>query len=214
MGSIAHIETIYSAGWCGWLMLALGFCAVMGEVFQPGVISSASESLFAHANRTYKQAPDNFPGQMLLTLFRIGIPALALCLFLDVHSLAAYGVAAAMMVAMMVVKRLCDRVLDYTFHLRVAAGGVRTHYANIGTLSSMMLYVCLLVLLQTGSVTANRWIIGICALLFVMMVTYRLARIYVTDAKAILYLGIYILTLEVLPLGALVVITSQMTTNL
>ena len=195
-------------------MLALGFCAVMGEVFQPGVISSASESLFAHANRTYKQAPDNFPGQMLLTLFRIGIPALALCLFLDVHSLAAYGVAAAMMVAMMVVKRLCDRVLDYTFHLRVAAGGVRTHYANIGTLSSMMLYVCLLVLLQTGSVTANRWIIGICALLFVMMVTYRLARIYVTDAKAILYLGIYILTLEVLPLGALVVITSQMTTNL
>ena len=195
-------------------MLALGFCAVMGEVFQPGVISSASESLFAHANRTYKQAPDNFPGQMLLTLFRIGIPALALCLFLDVHSLAAYGVAAAMMVAMMVVKRLCDRVLDYTFHLRVAAGGVRTHYANIGTLSSMMLYVCLLVLLQTDSVTANRWIIGICALLFVMMVTYRLARIYVTDAKAILYLGIYILTLEVLPLGALVVITSQMTTNL
>jgi len=195
-------------------MLVLGFCAVMGEVFQPGVISSASESLFAHANRTYKQAPDNFPGQMLLTLFRIGIPALALCLFLDVHSLAAYGVAAAMMVAMMVVKRLCDRVLDYTFHLRVAAGGVRTHYANIGTLSSMMLYVCLLVLLQTGSVTANRWIIGICALLFVMMVTYRLARIYVTDAKAILYLGIYILTLEVLPLGALVVITSQMTTNL
>ena len=195
-------------------MLVLGFCAVMGEVFQPGVISSASESLFAHANRTYKQAPDNFPGQMLLTLFRIGIPALALCLFLDVHSLAAYGVAAAMMVAMMVVKRLCDRVLDYTFHLRVAAGGVRTHYANIGTLSSMMLYVCLLVLLQTGSVTANRWTIGICALLFVGMVAYRLARIYVTDAKAILYVGIYILTLEVLPLGALVVLTSQMTTNL
>jgi len=205
---------MYSAGWCGWLLLALGICAVVGEVFQPGVISSASESLFAHSNRTYKQAPDNFPGQMLLTLFRIGVPAMALCLFIDAHSLAAYGVAVAMTVAVLVVKRLCNQLLDYTFRLRVAAGGVRTHYANIGTLSSLILYVCLLVLLQTGSVTANRWTIGICALLFVGMVAYRLARIYVTDAKAILYVGIYILTLEVLPLGALVVLTSQMTTNL
>ena len=214
MGSIAHIETIYSAGWCGWLLLALGICAVIGEVFQPGVISSASESLFAPSNRTYKQAPDNFPGQLLLTLFRVGIPAMALCLFIDVHSMAAYGVAVAMIVALLLVKMVCNQLSDYTFHLRVAAGGVRTHYANIGTLSSLVIYVCLLVLLQVGSANVNRWVLGLCALLFVGMVTYRLARIYVNDLRTILYLGIYIMTLEVLPLCALVVITSQMTTNL
>lgn len=203
---------MYSAAWCSWWLLVLGVFAILGEVFQPGVITSASASLFAHSNRTYKQVPNNFPGQLLLTLFRIGIPAMALCLFVDAHSIAAYGVAAALMVAMMVVKILCEQLLDYTFHLRATAAGVHTHYTNIGTLSSILLYVCLLVLLQIGSVTVNRWVIGICALLFVGMISFRLARIYVTDAKAIVYLAIYILTLEVLPLGALVVLTSQITT--
>ena len=78
MTGIEHIATLYSAGWFGWAMMLLATCAVLSEVFQPGVISSVTASVFALSDRTYKQTPDNFPGQLMATLFRLGTPALLL----------------------------------------------------------------------------------------------------------------------------------------
>ena len=61
-------------------MLGLLLCAVLSEALQPGVITQAATSYMARAERTYKAAPNNFFGQLLITLFRIGTWSMALFL--------------------------------------------------------------------------------------------------------------------------------------
>lgn len=215
MTGIEHIATLYSAGWFGWAMMLLATCAVLSEVFQPGVISSVTASVFALSDRTYKQTPDNFPGQLMATLFRLGTPALLLIMAIDDrfdsagNGLLCYAIALAMIVGMMMIKMLCNGLIDYTFTLRAFAAGVTTHYANTATLSALVQFPMMLILPLFGSLTVNRWAAGISAVLFIGLITYRLARIYLSGAKAIGYILIYVLTLEVLPVGALAVGLSQ-----
>lgn len=215
MTGIEHIATLYSAGWFGWALMLLATCAVLGEVFQPGVITGVTASVFAHSNRTYKQTPDNFPGQLTASLFRLGTPALLLLIALDDSYESAntgimlYGITLAMMVGVIVVKMVCNRLIDYTFALRANASGVSTVYANVATLSALIQLPLILVIPLFGSPAANRWIAVIAATLFVGLITYRLVRIYMTSAKSIVYILMYVLTLEVLPIGGLVVGISQ-----
>ena len=69
-----------SAAWCGWTMLLLFLCAVFSEVMQPGIISQSHVSIMARTERTYKDAPTNTPAQFLISIFRIGTLAMAICL--------------------------------------------------------------------------------------------------------------------------------------
>ena len=203
MTGIEHIATLYSAGWFGWAMMLLATCAVLSEVFQPGVISSVTASVFALSDRTYKQTP------------RLGTPALLLIMAIDDrfdsagNGLLCYTIALAMTIGIMMIKMLCNGLIDYTFTLRAFAAGVTTHYANIATLSALVQFPMMLILPLFGSLTVNRWAAGISAALFIGLITYRLARIYLSGAKAIGYILIYVLTLEVLPVGALAVGLSQ-----
>ena len=118
MDGISHILSPMSAPWCGWTMLVLLLCAVLGELAQPGVISQASASLLSRNDRTYKNAPVNFIGQSLITLFRIG--TLAMTLFLCFYQKGNFGFGTFILLcgiifAILLMKMLCNTLLDYTF---------------------------------------------------------------------------------------------------
>jgi hypothetical protein len=72
------------------------------------------------------------------------------------------------------------------------------------------LYPVLLVLPLIGNITMSRWVAVGFAGLFIGLITYRLAQIYMTGAKAIVYILIYVLTLEVLPWSLPVVVMLKM----
>ena len=57
-------------------MLGLLFCGILSEYFQPGVITQSTDSLRVRAERSYKDAPTNFFGQVYLNLFRLGTLAI------------------------------------------------------------------------------------------------------------------------------------------
>lgn len=216
MNGYEHIVTLYSAGWFGWTMLVLAVCAVLSELFQPGVITGVPSQVFAHSERTYKQTPDNFPGQLTVTVFRLGTPALLLMMIMGDrfaspgNGFALYGISIAMILVVMLVKMLCNALVDYTFSLRANAAGMTDMYANIATFMGLLLYPAILLLPFIGSVAVNRWVAGVAAALFVGLITYRLMRTYMTSARSIFYILMYVFTLELLPLGVLVVGMSQM----
>ena len=193
-------------------MFFLLLCAVLSEYFQPGVILQAHTSLVVRADRAYKDAPTNFLGQALITLFRIGTGAMALCLCLctdEQFRFLSFIVVCGVIIGVVLVKMLCNQLLDYTFMLTRRFAPVYEHYGNIITIAAATLYPCLLVLLRLGNPIAARWVLGIIAVLFAGVWAYRTFRTYVVSLKAVLYIIVYLFTLEWLPLAALYIFSSQ-----
>jgi hypothetical protein len=187
-------------------MLVLLLCAVLGEIFQPGVISQAHASLLSQNDRTYKDAPVNFQGQLLMTIFRIGTIAMGLYLCLYTGGQSGFGVFAALcglVIALILVKMLCNNLLDYTFQISRRFMPPYEQYSDITTITTYLLYPALLVMLRVDNLVLNRWLVGVVAALFLLMWLYRLARNYVHSFAGLAYVVLYIATLEILPLGIL-----------
>jgi hypothetical protein len=194
-------------------MLFLLLCAVLGEFFQPGIICQAPASLLAHTDRTYKDAPTNIQGQILISLFRIGTLAMALCLCLcsdEQFRFLTFIAVCGIVIALFLVKMLANVLIDYAFMLSRSFEPAYEHYGNIFTLAACALYPCLLVLMRIGDTHTARWVLAVAAILFMGMWTYRAIRFYVVSPIAMLYLAIYLGTAEILPFGALYFLTSKM----
>lgn len=212
MNAIPHILSPLSAAWSGWTMLGLLLCAVLSEVMQPGVIMQAGSSLLTRAERTYKDAPTNFFGQLLITLFRIGTLAMGLYLCLYRGGNAPYWVFAAisgLILAMLLLKMLCNVLLDYTFQLSRLYAPAYEQYGNLLTLTMVVLYPCLLFLLRVGSIVAARWTVGLLLVAFGLLWFVRCIRIFASSLVAIGYILLYFLTLEVLPMAGLFLLTQK-----
>lgn len=212
MDGIGHILSPMSAPWCGWTMLALLLCAVLGEVLQPGVISQAASSLFSRNERTYRDAPVNFPGQLMMTLFRIGTigMGLYLCLYTDgEYGFGEYAALCGVILAVLVGKMLCNGILDYTFQISRRFSPAYEQYGDITTIVSCILYPALLVAMRIGSSTVNGWILGSIAVVFLLLWIFRMARNYIQSPMAIIYVALYICTLEVIPYGLIFFLGSK-----
>ena len=186
-------------------MLALLVCCVLAEVFQPGVITQTPASLFARTDRTYKESPMNFLGQLFITLFRIGTLSMALCmsLYTTSCSFGAYSAVCGLVLAVLLFKTLCNVLIDFTFAVTRRVEAPYEHYANIATIASALLYLTLLAMMRFGNAETTLWALVSVTILFLIMWLYRSVRLFVTSPKTIVYLLLYVVTLEVLPLVGL-----------
>ena len=206
-----HIVSPLTAPWCGWTMLVLFLLAVLSEWIQRGVITQTLTSLTVHSERTYKDAPTNTLAQLFITLFRFGTFAMAICLCFasEGFSFAAYAAVLGIILGVMLLKMLCNRLLDYTFQITRLFGDANEHYANILTLASVVMYVLLLIFLRIDSEPAYRWMVGSVAALFFLLWLYRSARQFVRSPMAVLYLLLYMATLELLPMAGITVLSAK-----
>ena len=209
---IAHIISPTSAPWSGWVLLALFLCAVFGEFMQPGIILQSGSLIFSQTDRTYKNAPANTFGQLLISIFRIGTLGMAICisLYTDGHfPFAAFAAISGLIFATLLLKMLCNGLLNYTFKLSNRFMPIYEQYGDIATVASCLLYPSILALLRIGHSEYILWALGITTLLFLALIAFRIARTYIQSPMAILYVALYIGTLEVLPLGALYYLSSK-----
>ena len=209
---IAHIISPTSAAWCGWTMLVLLLCGILSELFQPGVITQAKSSLLAQTDRVYKDAPTTFMGQLMILLFRIGVITMGTYLCCDAtaaFSFTGFWIVFGIVFLVCALKMLCTGWMDITFRITRRFGNAYEHYGNILTLVTVLLYPVLLVLLRYGDPLANRWVIGSIALVFLLTWTYRAFRQFVTSLRAVLYLILYICTVEMIPWVLIYMISNQ-----
>ena len=209
---IPHIISPLSAGWCGWTLFALFLCAILSELMQPGVIIQAHSSLFAHTDRTYKDAPTNTLGQMAITIFRIGTLAIAICLSFYTGGpfrFVSFAAISGLILVLLLIKMLCNSLLDYTFSLSRRFMPMYEQYGNMATIASYILYPCLLIMLRIGKPEWVIWVLGGTTILFLLMCIYRMARTYIQSPMAIVYVALYLCTMEALPLGILFYLSSK-----
>lgn len=209
---IAHIISPSSAAWCSWTMLVLMLCGILSEMFQPGIITQARISLQTQTERVYKEAPTNLVGQMLISIFRLGVLAISVylcCAETGSFSFTGFWVILGILLTTVIVKMICNNCVDFTFRLTRRFGNAYEHYGNLLTLLTVVLYPVLLVLLRYGTPVANRWTLGSLVVIFLLVWCYRAFRQFVTTPRAILYLLIYFCTVELLPWVLLYMISNQ-----
>ena len=198
-------------------MLVLMLFAILSEWMQPGVITQALGSLKVRQERMYKDAPTNVLAQLLVTLFRVGTIAMALCMCFCPYDRFSFGVFAAVsgiIIGVLMLKMLCNLLLDYTFQLIRQFGDVYEHYSNILTLTVLVLYPLVLLFMHIGTPQTSRWLLVIGVVLFLGMWLYRSARQFVQTPMALFYVLAYTATLEVLPMVGIVLLSAKTITIL
>lgn len=188
-------------------------CSILSEYFQSGILSQATASLRVNrTGRVYKDTPANFLGQLFVTLFRIGTFAMAICLAFspsDRFSFAAYAAVNGLIIAVLLLKMLCNVLVDYTFQLSRHFGPIYEHYSNIATLASLLLWPVVLVLLHVSNPIIIRWVLGAVLILFIVVWLYRCIVQFLRSPMALLYLACYICTLELLPMALLIYLSAK-----
>ncbi|MEE1254469.1 MAG: DUF4271 domain-containing protein [Paludibacteraceae bacterium] len=212
INEIAHIISPVSAPWCAWMLLGLLICGVLSEWLQPGVVSSSFSSLLSRAERTYKAAPNNFFGQLLVTLFRVGCLSLALYLAVwqgGAFDMRGFFVIAAVVLCVLLIKMLCYLFLKYVLAISAQFTIATEHYSNLFTLAMVFLYPVLLFLFYVGSSTICLYVLCVLAALFLIVWLIKSARLFIISPMGILYFLLYIATLEVLPMGGLYYLSAK-----
>lgn len=213
MNDVAHILSPASAGWCGWAMLGLLLCSVLAEVAQPGIITQVPTVLFAKTERIYKASSENMLGQIFISVFRICVLALVLQLCWyngGSFTFVSFAMLSGLVLATILLKMLCNAMLDYTFQLTRHYASPYEQYNAIATATAILLYTGLMLILRAGSVLAARWLFGIGLTVFFLLIVFRWWRTYVHSPIALVYTLLYILTLEVLPAAILIIISGRL----
>ena len=208
-----HIISPLTAPWCGWTMLVLLILAVLSEWLQPGVISQATTSISVHPERAYKDAPTRTVAQLFISVFRLGTLAMALCLCFPAESgfsFVAYLAVCGVLLGVALVKMACDLLVDYTFRITKTYGEVYEHYSNLMTLTCVAIYALLLVFMKIDSLPATRWMMAVVAAVFVSLWFYRGIRQFVHTPMAIIYLLLYMTTMELLPMAGIAILSAKM----
>jgi len=186
--------------------------AILAEWIQPGVISQAYTSLKVRTERMYKDAPTSGMAQILITAFRIGTLAMIVCMCFapnDRLTFVAYMAVCGVILAILMVKMICNILLNYAFQITRIYGDVYEHYSNIFTLTIVAMFPLVLLFLHIGSITATRCLLGVMAVLFLVMWLYRCVRQFIHAPLAIIYLLTYMITLEILPMVGLLLFSEK-----
>ena len=212
MNKLPIISSPLSEAWPSWVMLGLLLCIVMAEVLQPETIKMSFRTTFSRMERMFGDSAVNFWGAVALNIYRLSIVALTLylvCYTGGEFSLRTYGLIALMVIAFVVIKSFFAWLLSYTFDLRRDTNLYMPQYSNLWTALSVVLYPVLLAFINVGHRDFFMWLIVVIAGLFCVDILIKLVQHYYHGADSLGYIVLYTLTLEIIPLAAMVLGVKQ-----
>ena len=188
-------------------MLFLLLCGVVAEMVQSGMVLQAFSTIFAKVERSYGDVQQNPLEELIMNIFRIGTFAMALYLYAyraGDFCFTTYLLVAAWVLGIDVVKLAATALVNYTFRISKRFALISTHYNNLRTVICCGFYVALLFLVNIDNAVVTKWSLFALAAAAIVLILIKWIRIFCTDVRSLLYIVLYILTLEVLPLLVLI----------
>lgn len=192
-------------------MLGLLGCAALAELFQPAVIRQSFVNLFTKAERSYGDSPMQYVGQAWLFVFRIGVVSMAVQLLTyqgGAFGITRYLAIAGTLTGVEVLKYAVCLLLNYTFRFPHRFDTLFAHYTYVNTTVCCVLYPLLLLIIRLDVPLFSTVSLCVAAGAFVLLLIVKLLRVFLKDALSFVYILLYILTIEVLPFLAIIVLFS------
>jgi len=208
-----HISSLYSAEWLPWVLLLCGALLIAVLISNPRCISDCFSSLFSGLERRYTDT-SGVLAMSGLRLFCIAVSALAaqVCLYKGgVFPVRGWLVLVAVVFATWTGKMLLRRYAAYVFSMEPWLRQWREYMRSLWTAVSVLLYVAVAV----SACVPVKWLplalAGAVAALYFVSLAVRLLRTCYLSPLSLFYIAIYITTLEVLPMSAVLYAADRLT---
>lgn len=210
MDLLPRISSLYSQAWVFWVMFALFAVAMLSLI--PQAARGTLQTLFSRAERTYSVRNREWISELTLRLFRVGVLAMALLIWITPQadaSLLSYAKALGILVVIYAAQTLLiygvGKVFLHSKRMEIAM----EQYSAIRTLLCIGLYPILLVLTNLSLPTLPAILYGIIFGLYIVALIAKSIQLFYAHILSILYILLYILCLEVLPIMASVAVAKQ-----
>lgn len=211
MPTYSLISTPLSEAWTAWILLLILLLGALANVLQGGVIVTSFTTLLAKPERSYADSQPNILARVVLHTYRLLIAGMALYLLTfrsGTFSIATLGWIMLFIGAVVVIKWLVTMLLSYTFSLTNKCASAPIHYDNLLTAACSALYPVLLCLPFYGPTPLLQHLTLLVVGAGIVLTAYKCIRAYLNSPLALLYILIYVTTLEVLPVvGAYIGVT-------
>ena len=197
-----HIHSLYTSPMLAWMLFALLLCGVLLTVYRPYLWKDGLSACFSRVDRRYA-APVGIGAVVVTIVFIIGSLAVALwtSFYQDGEPV---WTALAMVGGWVCLWQLLHRwvllLLGYIFSLPKEAQAVQDDTVLLLLLCSLVVF-CLCCLTQMIPMqTFFRGALAVTAAAYLLCVLVKLCITFLRSFKTLLYIVLYVMTAEVLPL--------------
>ena len=229
MDIVPHISSVYANAWTGWVLLALLLLLVINRSARVGVIGSV-RSVFSQSERVYASQSRAWGSELCEYAFRLGVLAMAVWVLamgdgrLDIgdgrldmgdgqlvigDGAMGYAKVFALVLGVYVAQRLLMRGVGYVFVANKQLDAAMEQYNGICSMACVCLYPILLVLTNVHIAYLAQILCGGVLLLFVLCVLWKSIRLFYTNVLSLMYILIYIVFLEIMPIMVIFSVTKN-----
>ena len=170
-----------------------------------GQLKGLLDSVFSRSERVYGIQAQTIGNAIMTWLFRLGILALTISIlsytggaFLWIT----YIKALAAVVVVYVLQMLLVRWIGWVFVTPKVMDIALEQYHNLRMLACYLLYPVLLIVINWPNTLATYILLGIIFLLFTVAFIWKGIQLFYTKPLSILYILIFFVSLEIIPLAA------------
>jgi hypothetical protein len=217
MDIVPHISSIYANAWTGWVLLALLLLLVINRSARVGVIGSV-RSVFSQSERVYASQSRAWGSELCEYAFRLGVLAMAVWVLVigdgrldmgDGQWAMGYAKVFALVLGVYVAQRLLMRGVGHVFVANKQLDAAMEQYNGICSMACVCLYPILLVLTNVHIAYLAQILCGGVLLLFVLCVLWKSIRLFYTNVLSLMYILIYIVFLEIMPIMVIFSVTKN-----
>lgn len=214
-GNGIYLSSPVTEHWVGWLMLLLLLCLGLAILFQPGRYIRAFRSL-----PTTKERDSIFVGsgsdnrsRVTLTIYGIVVISLLLRWLQGSEEFGIMGLlpVAGCVMAAVLARWVMQRLVAFTFFQKAELEVLERHYHYLMDCTTLLLYPILLMALY-GSVSRSAIVVLLVVLLvcYFGILTYKLLACLPLQLSALLWVPLYLLTVEAIPLAGMVAVSGKL----
>lgn len=202
MINFPHIASLYSESWVAWLLFALLVVALSNPFVR--MVGVTWHGVFSHSERAYSPRAHDWMSEITLRIFQLGVVVMAMLMWIlpqeNIYPMI-FAQAVGIVAAVCVAQSLLLYVVGHVFVSAKRLGAALAQHDNIRTLTCIGLYPILLLLLNTPTSIVPRILCGIIVVLYVVMLVGKSLQLFYKGPLSILYVLLYVVCLEILPLG-------------
>ena len=199
---LPHISSLYSESWVAWLVFALVVIALSNPFVR--MVGVTWHGVFSQSERAYTPQTHDWLSEITLRIFQLGVATIGMLMWIlphgDVEPIL-FAQALGIVTAVYVVQSLLTFAVGHVFVSAKRFGIAWTQHNNIRTLMCIGIYPVLLLLLNTTASMVPQILCGIIVVLFVMLLAGKCLQLFYAGPLSILYVLLYVVCLEILPLG-------------
>lgn len=202
MMNLPHISSLYSASWVSWVLFGLLVIGLSNPFVR--MVGVVWHGVFSQSERSYAPGTHNWMNEITLYVFQLGIASMLALLWgmpYDNLSLIVYVKVLGIVGGIYLIQTLLLHVIGYVFLSPKRKDVAMAQYGNIRTLVCVALFPIVLLLVNVSMPMASKVLFGTVITLFILVLLGKSIQLFYTHPLCILYIFLYILCLEILPMG-------------